>query len=99
MEKTVSLIGANEGNIGNVGIFKDVDLSSKSNYVPNKPSLSRAHAMKFFLQNIHVILQIQGHYIFILSILRRTTEPWTSKEGLTRTMEGLGQLMTILQWP
>jgi hypothetical protein len=45
MEKIVSLTGAHGGN---VVIFKDTDLSGKSNNVPNKPSFSGAHAMKFF---------------------------------------------------
>lgn len=45
MQKAVSLTGAHGGN---VIIFKDIDLSGKSNSVPNKPSFSGTHAMKLF---------------------------------------------------
>lgn len=48
MQKVVSLTGAHGGNIV---IFKDVDLSGKSNSVPNKPSFSGAHALKLFKSN------------------------------------------------
>jgi len=36
-----------------VTIFKDEDLSGKSNNIPNKPSFCGAHALKLFNPNIH----------------------------------------------
>lgn len=48
MQKAVSLTGAHGGN---VVIFKDQDLSRKSNSVPNKPSFSGVHAKKLFQEN------------------------------------------------
>lgn len=45
MQKVLSAIGAHGGN---VVIFKDTDLSGKSNNVPNKPSLSGANCKKIF---------------------------------------------------
>ena len=46
MQAAVSLTGAHGGN---VIIFKDNELSGKSNNVPNKPSFSGAHALKMFM--------------------------------------------------
>lgn len=48
MQRVVSLTGAHGGN---VVIFKDEDLSGRSNSVPNKPSFSGANAMKLFKNN------------------------------------------------
>lgn len=45
MQRVVSFTGAHGGN---VIIFKDEDLSGKSNSVPNKPSFSGAHSLKLF---------------------------------------------------
>lgn len=45
MQRVLSTIGAHGGN---VVIFKDVNLSGKSNFVPNKPSLSGANCAKIF---------------------------------------------------
>jgi hypothetical protein len=45
MQRVVSFTCAHGGN---VIIFKDDDLSSKSNSVPNKPSFSGAHSLKLF---------------------------------------------------
>jgi len=45
IQKVLSSTGAHGGN---VMIFKDADLSGKSNSVPNKPSLSGAHCNKIF---------------------------------------------------
>ena len=48
MQRVVSLTGAHGRNII---IFKDHDLSGKSNDVPCKPSFSGAHALKLFKDN------------------------------------------------
>jgi hypothetical protein len=45
MEKAISVCGAHGGN---VKIFKDAELSGKSNSVPNKPSFSDANVKKLF---------------------------------------------------
>jgi hypothetical protein len=52
MERAVSLTGAHGGN---VTIFKDEDLSGKSNNVPNKPSFNGAHALKLFKLNPNIL--------------------------------------------
>jgi len=48
MERIISESGAHGGN---VIIFKDEQLSGKSNNVPNKPSFSGAHALKLFKED------------------------------------------------
>lgn len=48
MERVISETGAHGGN---VVIFKDQELSGKSNNVPNKPSFSGAHALKLFKED------------------------------------------------
>lgn len=48
MEKIISQTSAHWGN---VIIFKDKELSRKSNNVPNKPSFSCAHALKLFKED------------------------------------------------
>lgn len=45
LQKILSATGAHGGN---VLIFKDQDLSGKSNSIPNKPSLSGANCAKIF---------------------------------------------------
>ena len=45
MQRVLSATGAHGGN---VKIFKDIELSSASNSVPNKPSLSGANCKKIF---------------------------------------------------
>jgi hypothetical protein len=51
IEDMQRVLSATRAHGGNVLIFKDADLSGKSNDVPNKPSLSGAHCSKIFLKN------------------------------------------------